>query len=79
MPSGTTSYLLRSIAFRMDAAESSEISCSPDRPPNNTPTRSFFFALPLDFPLAAPLFLFVIVLARLRHSAVPRQRLPLKE
>ena len=42
MPMGTTSNLLRSIAFRMDAAESSETSCSPLRPPNRMPTRSFF-------------------------------------
>ncbi len=42
MPIGTTSNFLRSIAFRIEAAESSETSCSPLRPPNRTPTRSFF-------------------------------------
>ena len=42
MPIGITSNFLRSIAFRIDAAESSETSCSPLRPPNRTPTRSFF-------------------------------------
>src|SRR5579862_3893341 len=42
MPTGTTSYLLLSIALRTEAAESRETSCSPLRPPNRTPTRSFF-------------------------------------
>ena len=42
MPMGTTSNFLRSIAFRIEAAESSETSCSPLRPPNRIPTRSFF-------------------------------------
>src|ERR1051326_4166669 len=41
MPMGTTSYLSLSIALRTEAAESSETSCSPLRPPNKTPTRSF--------------------------------------
>src|ERR1035437_4022323 len=43
MPMGTTSYLLRSMALRMEAAESSETSCSPERPPKRMPMRSFFF------------------------------------
>ena len=42
MPIGTTSNFLRSIALRIDAAESSETSCSPLRPPKRMPTRSFF-------------------------------------
>ena len=42
MPMGTTSYLSLSIACRTDAAESSETSCSPLRPPKRTPTRSLF-------------------------------------
>src|SRR6266700_4293170 len=40
MPMGTTSYLSLSIALSTDAAESSEISCSPLRPPKRTPTLS---------------------------------------
>src|SRR5262249_23302266 len=39
---GTTSYLSWLIALRTDAADSSETSCSPLRPPNRTPTLSFF-------------------------------------
>src|SRR5580704_4461874 len=42
MPMGTTSYLSLLIAWRTDAAESSDTSCSPLRPPNSMPTRSFF-------------------------------------
>ena len=42
MPIGTTSYFTRSIARKIEAALSSETSCSPLRPPNNTPTRSRF-------------------------------------
>src|SRR5882672_6788010 len=42
IPMGTTSYLVWSIALRTEAAESREISCSPERPPKRTPTRSFF-------------------------------------
>src|ERR1700757_3462788 len=41
MPIGTTSNFLRSIALRTEAAESSETSCSPLRPPKRMPTRSF--------------------------------------
>src|SRR5438045_5314601 len=41
MPIGTTSNFLRSIAFKTEAAESSETSCSPLLPPNKIPTRSF--------------------------------------
>src|SRR5579862_2224931 len=41
MPMGTTSYLSLSIALRTEAAESSDTSCSPLRPPNKMPTRSF--------------------------------------
>src|SRR6266571_4298848 len=44
MPMGTTSYLFLSMALRTDAAESSETSCSPLRPPNRIPTRVFFIA-----------------------------------
>ena len=46
MPMGTTSYFLRSIDLRIDSADRSETSCSPERPPNNTPTRSFFAIVP---------------------------------
>src|SRR5215469_8535109 len=42
MPMGTTSYLFLSMAWKTDAAESSEISCSPLRPPKRIPTRNFF-------------------------------------
>src|SRR5690348_1909361 len=42
MPMGTTSYLRRSMALRTEAAESSETSCSPLRPPKRMPMRSFF-------------------------------------
>ena len=41
MPMGTTSYLVLSIAFTTDAAESRETSCSPLRPPKRMPTRIF--------------------------------------
>lgn len=43
---GTTSYLSLSIALRTDAADSSETSGSPLRPPNKMPTRSFFTLFP---------------------------------
>src|SRR5271155_4352135 len=43
MPMGTTSYLVLSMALRMEAAERRETSCSPERPPKRMPTRSFFF------------------------------------
>jgi hypothetical protein len=39
---GTTSNFLRSIAFKIEAADNSETSCSPLRPPKRMPTRSFF-------------------------------------
>src|SRR6516225_5652588 len=39
MPIGTTSYLFGSSERNTDSAERSEISGSPDRPPNTTPTR----------------------------------------
>src|ERR1700693_3717060 len=42
MPIGTTSYLFLLMALKTDAAESRETSCSPLRPPNRMPTRSFF-------------------------------------
>src|SRR5207244_1138435 len=38
---GTTSYFVRSIASITALAERSETSCSPERPPKITPTRSF--------------------------------------
>jgi hypothetical protein len=41
MPMGTTSYFVLSIAFRTDAADSNDTSCSPLRPPKRMPTRSF--------------------------------------
>ena len=44
MPMGITSYLVRSMALRMEAAERRETSCSPERPPKRIPTRNFFFA-----------------------------------
>src|ERR1700722_5871252 len=43
MAMGITSYLARSMALRMDAAERRETSCSPERPPKRMPTRNFFF------------------------------------
>src|SRR5262249_17634270 len=44
---GTTSYLAASSAWRMEAAELSETSCSPERPPKRMPTLSFFlFVIP---------------------------------
>ena len=45
IPIGTTSYLFLSIAFRTDAADSRDTSCSPLRPPNRMPTRIFAFAI----------------------------------
>src|SRR5439155_7119410 len=47
MPMGTTSNLALSMALKTDAAESSDTSCSPLRPPNRIPTRSFFMDLGL--------------------------------
>src|SRR5271170_7603198 len=44
MPMGITSYLVRSMALRMEAAERRETSCSPERPPKRMPTRNFFVA-----------------------------------
>src|ERR1700737_1754801 len=49
MPMGTTSYLRLSMALRMEAAERSETSCSPERPPKRMPMRSFFF---MTFPVS---------------------------
>src|SRR5580700_10969922 len=43
IPMGTTSYFVLSMAFRMEAAERRETSCSPERPPKRMPTRNFFF------------------------------------
>jgi hypothetical protein len=45
MPMGTTSYFAGSSAEMTEAAEISETSCSPERPPNRMPTRSFFFSV----------------------------------
>src|SRR2546421_12126061 len=42
MAIGTTSYLSASIASITARAERTETSCSPERPPKITPTRSFF-------------------------------------
>src|ERR1700726_3785532 len=44
MPIGITSYFVRSMALRMEAAERRETSCSPERPPKRMPTRNFLFA-----------------------------------
>src|SRR2546421_560642 len=41
MKYSTISYFERSIAFMIDSADLSEISCSPLRPPKMTATRSF--------------------------------------
>src|SRR5262249_2853944 len=66
IPMGTTSYLLRSIAFRTDAAESSETSCSPLRPPKRTPTRIFWAIIGLPAMLKRnPLLIY--------HSQVPQR------
>ena len=46
MPIGTTSYFVLSIAFRTDAADSNDTSCSPLRPPKRMPTR--IFAMPFQ-------------------------------
>src|SRR3989442_5101855 len=43
MPMGTTSYLSLSRLAMTDAAEASETSCSPERPPKMMPMRIFFF------------------------------------
>src|SRR5205807_897309 len=48
MPIGTTSYLFLSIALRTEAADRSETSCSPLRPPNRTPTRNLLMTLSVD-------------------------------
>src|ERR1700722_19924280 len=42
MPMGMASYLAGSRDHNTDSAERREISCSPERPPNTTPTRIFF-------------------------------------
>jgi hypothetical protein len=47
MPIGTTSNFFRSIAFKIEAAESRETSCSPLRPPNKIPP-AVFLPLPSD-------------------------------
>src|SRR5450432_296398 len=47
MPIGTTSYLSLLMALRTDAAESSETSCSPLRPPKRTPTLVLLIVLTL--------------------------------
>src|SRR5690606_30103671 len=39
MPTGMTSYRVRSMAFMMERADRRETSCSPDLPPNKTATR----------------------------------------
>src|SRR6476661_4990921 len=44
MPIGTTSYFCLSMAFRTEAADSNETSCSPLRPPKRIPTLSFFIS-----------------------------------
>src|SRR5258705_12268041 len=43
MPMGITSYFVRSMALRMEAAERRETSCSPERPPKRMRTRSLLF------------------------------------
>ena len=69
MPMGTTSNLLLSMALTTDAAESSETSCSPLRPPKRMPTRSFFIVF---IGLRRPLpFLHNVILAGLSR-AVPK-------
>ncbi len=52
IPIGVTSNFSRSIAARTDAAESSETSCSPLRPPKRMPTRSFFAISPSNRPFS---------------------------
>src|SRR5712672_1738499 len=47
MPIGTTSNLLLSMALSTEAADSSETSCSPLRPPKRTPIFSFFIRKPI--------------------------------
>ena len=39
---GIGSYLSRSMCLKIDAAEVTDTSCSPDRPPKMIPTRNFF-------------------------------------
>jgi hypothetical protein len=41
MPIGTTSKRVGSMAAITEAALASDTSCSPERPPKTTPTRSF--------------------------------------
>jgi hypothetical protein len=43
---GTTACLSLSIALRTDAADRSETSCSPLRPPSKMPTQSFYIPFP---------------------------------
>src|ERR1700719_5015487 len=45
IPIGTASYLSGSIPRITEAADASETSCSPDRPPNSTPTRNRFLSV----------------------------------
>src|SRR5437763_6296860 len=45
IPMGTASYLSGSIPRITEAADASETSCSPLRPPNKTPTRNRFLVV----------------------------------
>jgi hypothetical protein len=45
IPIGTGSYLSGSSPRITDAADASETSCSPERPPNNTPTLNRFLSV----------------------------------
>src|ERR1700687_623855 len=65
MPMGTTSYLRLSMALRMEPAERSETSCSPERPPKRMPMRSFFF---MTFPVSDSGLWFVRVGVEKNHG-----------
>src|SRR5690349_12935721 len=65
---GTTSNFFRSMLSMIARAERMETSCSPERPPKITPTRSFFGTI-YDLPFA------VLVTACCAARASPRHQL----
>ena len=72
MPMGTASYFSWSSALITDAAEISETSCSPDRPPNSMPMRSRFFSVVIrssGYPTSERLFESVHVVMPPRSEA----------
>src|SRR4030042_5281873 len=70
IPMGTTSYFSVSSALMTDVAETSETSCSPERPPKMTPTLSFLpMALLLEDSEVAEALLHILSITLYTHSA----------